>query len=584
MDIRLSEVIKKQAIVNIGCTGHVANGKSTLVRALTGIATQRFKSEKERNITINLGYAGCKIWHSKDSDEIKFTGSKYKELDDSEGNKMDLVHHFSFVDCPGHEAFMNNMLTGTAVMDMAFLVEDVSSDKIPQVQTKEHLLALFNSGITDILVLANKCDLVKKVDLENGCDKIIEFLEDYFDKDEISMIPIIAQKSKNVEYIGQFLRDKITGYDKNLNEPLFMNIIRTFDVNKPGIDIDSYCGGVVGGSITKGVVKLGDYIQINPGIISKDSNGWVVKPIITKVESLNCDNEKLDYAIPGGLIAIGTTMDPYFCKSDKCIGQQITHFNKEPLIVESLKVEYNRFNREEKIPINTNSVIKLGISSNLVDAKIVSKSKRLLELKLSIPVYLNDMKVTLISSLDKKCTIMGIGKIKDYKKVKNIIIEHNNIPVPDISYNLINDLEEPKVSIVDFDDMLEEVQNDYSRPKKINMSKPELSINNTKTQFTIKNYNEIISTVSNPMDKYELGTAFIYFLEKRCQASTSFNSKNELIVNMRTKPDVLINNIIKVIIKIKKCQTCSSMDSYLTKEDRSIYINCLTCSSKHCCT
>ena len=139
---------------------------------------------------------------------------------------------------------------------MAFLVEDVSSDKIPQVQTKEHLLALFNSGITDILVLANKCDLVKKVDLENGCDKIIEFLEEYFDKDEISMIPIIAQKSKNVEYIGQFLRDKITGYDKNLNEPLFMNIIRTFDVNKPGIDIDSYCGGVVGGSITKGVVKL----------------------------------------------------------------------------------------------------------------------------------------------------------------------------------------------------------------------------------------------------------------------------------------------------------------------------------------
>ena len=73
------------------------------------------------------------------------------------------------------------------------------------------------------------------------------------------MIPIIAQKSKNIEYIGEYLRNKISEYDRDLNEPLFMNIIRTFDINKPGIDIDDYSGGVLGGSISRGVIKLGDY-------------------------------------------------------------------------------------------------------------------------------------------------------------------------------------------------------------------------------------------------------------------------------------------------------------------------------------
>ena len=60
MDIRLSEVIKNQAVINVGCTGHVANGKSTIVYKMSGIKTQKFSSEKKRNITINIGYANCK--------------------------------------------------------------------------------------------------------------------------------------------------------------------------------------------------------------------------------------------------------------------------------------------------------------------------------------------------------------------------------------------------------------------------------------------------------------------------------------------------------------------------------------------
>jgi translation initiation factor 2 subunit 3 len=580
MDIKLSDVIKNQAILNIGATGHVANGKSTLVRAMTGVATQKFKSEKERNITINIGYAGCKIYYSKKLDEFKFCGPDIHDINDSDGNIMELVHHFSFVDCPGHEAFMNNMLTGSAVMDMAFLVEDISSETIPQVQTREHLLALFNSGITDLLVIANKCDLVKKSRLSCNYDKIKDFVEDHYD-DEINIIPTIAQKGINIEYIGKFLMDNINDYNKNLNESLAMNVIRTFDVNKPNVKLNKYIGGVVGGSIKSGVVRLGDYIQLNPGIVAKDKNGWVVTPLITKVESLNCDKTSLEYAIPGGLIAIGTTLDPYFCKSDKCIGQLVTHFNDEPLIVENITLSYSRFNRQEKLKIAKGDMVQLGIGSNIINAKIISKEKRDLKLVLEAPVYLNKMRVSIITKIGNKSTIFGIGDIIEYKKVSNINIRYSNIDVPDIKYNLINDLIKLDTDVVDFDMMFNRIDENSIKPKRISLSKPALTVNSSKTQHTFKNYQDMIGKIRHEKDKVDVGGIFNSYLEKMCLCSTSYNSENELIIMIRCKTPILINNIIKVILKIKKCQSCSSLDTYLTKDDRINNINCLTCSSSN---
>ena len=581
MDIKLSEVIKNQAILNIGCTGHVANGKSTLVRSMTGISTQKFKSEKERNITINIGYAGCKIYYSSNLDEYKFCGPKDSNPTDSDDNDMKLIYHFSFVDCPGHEAFMNNMLTGSAVMDMAFLVEDISSDNIPQQQTKEHLLALFNSGITDLLVIANKCDLIKGNKIHSNYDKIVDFIDDYYDSNEISIIPTIAQRGINIDYIGKFLMNNVDDYKKNLNDKLSMNIIRTFDVNRPNTSLDKYIGGVIGGSITSGVIRIGDYIQLNPGIVSRDKDGWKVTPLITRVESLNCDNTSLDYAIPGGLIAIGTTLDPYFCKSDKCIGQLVTHFNSQPTIVEEITIKYSRFNREEKLKIEKGDNIQLGIGSNIVDAKVKSKEKKNLKLVLSKPVYLNNMKVSIILKIGSKSTIFGIGNISEYKIVKNIDVRYDNIEVPDIHYNLINDLENIDVDVVDFDIMCQNIQNREIKPKRLNLPKPVLSINSTRTQHTFKNYNDMIATIKNSNDTVSISEQFINHIEKMCICSTSFNSSNELIINARIKTPILINNIVKVILKIKKCITCTSLDTYLDKNDRITNICCITCGSKN---
>ena len=121
------EVISRQATINIGTIGHVAHGKSTLVKAISGVQTVRFRDEKVRNITIKLGYANAKIfkcpkcptpqcYHSYGS--FQPDNSKCKHCD----TVMNLERHISFVDCPGHDILMATMLTGAAVMDACLLL------------------------------------------------------------------------------------------------------------------------------------------------------------------------------------------------------------------------------------------------------------------------------------------------------------------------------------------------------------------------------------------------------------------------------------------------------------------------------
>lgn len=117
-------VISRQATLNIGTIGHVAHGKSTLVRAISGVNPIKFKNEKVRNITIRLGYANAKIF-KKDGEGPECylsNSSSHKDEIVNENGSFKLIRHISFVDCPGHDILMSTMLTGAAVMDAALLL------------------------------------------------------------------------------------------------------------------------------------------------------------------------------------------------------------------------------------------------------------------------------------------------------------------------------------------------------------------------------------------------------------------------------------------------------------------------------
>lgn len=114
-----------------------------------------------------------------------------------------------------------------------------------------------------------------------------------------------------------------------------MIVIRSFDVNKPGEDAETLKGGVAGGTILKGVFKIGDEVEIRPGIIRKDSKSGHVSwtQIYSKITSLKADENHLMFAVPGGLIGVGLKVDPFITRSDRLVGQIIGHPGKMPEVV-----------------------------------------------------------------------------------------------------------------------------------------------------------------------------------------------------------------------------------------------------------
>ena len=123
------EIISRQATINIGTIGHVAHGKSTLVKAISTINTVRHYDEKFRNITIKLGYANAKLYQCPTCPAPQcfksFSSAKEDKVNcPNQGCSSELLlqSHVSFVDCPGHDTLMATMLAGAAVMDAALLL------------------------------------------------------------------------------------------------------------------------------------------------------------------------------------------------------------------------------------------------------------------------------------------------------------------------------------------------------------------------------------------------------------------------------------------------------------------------------
>jgi len=120
-----------------------------------------------------------------------------------------------------------------------------------------------------------------------------------------------------------------------------MIVIRSFDVNKPGCDVEDLQGGVAGGSIMQGVLKVGDEIEVRPGIVQKDSEGkYTVRPIFCKIVSLYAEKNDLMFAVPGGLIGVGTVIDPTLTRADRLVGQVLGLKGKLPEVFIEVEISF----------------------------------------------------------------------------------------------------------------------------------------------------------------------------------------------------------------------------------------------------
>jgi len=366
--------LPKQPEINIGTAGHVDHGKSTLINALTGVWTSAHSEELKRGITIKVGYADVAFYKCSSCDSFASYGTENKCVNCK--SKCDLSRVVSFVDVPGHESLMANMLSGSALTDGAILVI-AANERVPQAQTQEHLLALQMLGTDQIVIVQNKVDLVDRNEAMKNFENIKKFVAGTVAENS-PIIPISAQQGINIDALIDSIEKTITTKKKDTKSSPLMNVLRSFDINKPGSSIENLKGGVIGGSLNKGVLNVGDEIEIRPGILN--SNNKKYDSLFTTISSLGTGSGLVDSVSPGGLVAIGTTLDPSITKSDSLLGSVIGYPDKLPPVVDSVKIETELFDsavgsstmtkvdalrKTEFLRLNVGTAVTLGSVTNV---------------------------------------------------------------------------------------------------------------------------------------------------------------------------------------------------------------------------
>jgi translation initiation factor 2 subunit 3 len=400
-----------QPIMNIGMIGHVSDGKSTTTKALTGTSTQKHSQEKQKNLTIRLGYANAKILkcNSCKKPECYFSlpSDKFEYNCPHCNSKSELMNHVSFVDCPGHNMLLTTMLNGTSVMNYTILVESVANQNFPAPQTIEHFNCIKNIEIKNVVTILNKIDLVNKEKCTELCEKLQNFLTE--NSCDSPIIPMSATHSINMDVLCMYLAHLPKPISKM--EKLKMPIIRSFNINKPGVLIEKLEGGVVGGSIVSGIIKEHMEIYLVPGMIIKnDDENVTYKPLKCKVKSINSEKNKLKEAMMGGLIGIQLNIDPGLTADDKLIGNILTD-KINGVVTNNFECKLKK-----NCQLDPKIVYVFNINSNNINGKIISKKGEIIKINLDNYQYIDDGDIITISTSGNNINLIGYATFcKDLK-------------------------------------------------------------------------------------------------------------------------------------------------------------------------
>ena len=384
--------------------GHVDHGKTSLTKALTGKWTDTHSEELKRGISIRLGYADAEIKFCPKCDRFT-TEDKCPDC----GGKTELKRRVSFLDAPGHETLMTIVLSASSIMDGALLLI-AANEECPMPQTAEHLMVLNLLGIKNIVVVQTKVDLVSKEKAKEHYNKIKEFLKGSV-AENAPIIPVIANQGINVGEVARAIEEFIPTPKRDLDAPALLYISRSFDVNKPGMEVASLKGGVVGGSLLRGKLKIGDKIEFLPGI-ERDGRA---KPISTEVASLMCEGGSLKEAHSGGLIAVGTLLDPSLTKGDSLTGCAVGAPGSLPPLSSELEITYSPIERTEfdNPPPKAGEPIVVSVQTSTAIGIVANYKKGNATIKLKKPVAVEKgSTVALSRRVGQRWRLCGWGKTK----------------------------------------------------------------------------------------------------------------------------------------------------------------------------
>jgi selenocysteine-specific elongation factor len=309
----------------IGTAGHIDHGKTTLIRALTGIDCDRLKEEKERGITTELGFA-----HYKFGDDLMV----------------------GIVDVPGHEKFVRHMVAGAWGIDMALLI--VAADEGVMPQTREHVDICELLGITRGIVAVTKKDLVDDDMVELVKEDIVDFLKGRI-LEGSPIIPVSSTTGENIDLLKEAIYKAAQGMEERSKEGIFrLPVDRVFTIR--GL------GTIITGTCISGHIRIGEEIEIYP-----DGRK-------AKVKNIQAYHENVDEATAGQRVALNLQgVERNEIERGTIIGRPETLMlsHRMDATFKYLKLPFK--------PIKTDAILRFHIATTQEEARIVLLSKDVIE-------------------------------------------------------------------------------------------------------------------------------------------------------------------------------------------------------------
>ena len=311
----------------IGTAGHVDHGKTRLIKALSGIDTDRLEEEKKRGITIELGFAHI---------------------------PNDAGYNIGVIDVPGHEKFIKNMLAGIGGIDFVLFV--VAADEGIMPQTREHFEILNALGIDDGIIAVTKTDMVD----EEWLEMLLEEVDDYFRGtflDGKPVIPVSAETGDNIEVLRDAIIAKCDRGNKRREEPeLFrLPVDRVFTM--------SGFGTVVTGTLVDGTIRVGGDVMIYPhqGEGPGGSDGRKVK-----IRGIETYGQETEMAVAGQRTAINLAA----VGKDEISRGDVLAAKDAVTVTSMIDVDLKMFSDADRIVLN-NSRVHLYSGAAEVLAKVI---------------------------------------------------------------------------------------------------------------------------------------------------------------------------------------------------------------------
>jgi len=308
------------------------------------------------------------------------------------------------------------MISGIAFVDTAILVIDASMP-VPQPQTEEHFIALTIMGLKRLLVVQNKIDLVPREKAIENYNQIRGFLRGTWAEDS-PIVPVSSLHGINIDAVSTLLNKIVPPKSVDSSSPFRMLVLRSFNVNKPGTPPEKLVGGVLGGTVVRGSARVGDEIEIRPGLKLGDK----YEPIFTRIISIAIGNDYVEEARPGGLLGLGTELDPALTKADSLVGNVVGKPGTLPPVWVELELEFHRIERRNADPSSTQFKPKDVVMINVGSASVMGIVKEFRRDRLTVTLRRavcseTNLKAVVTRQVGSRWRIVGYGVLKGGKSV-----------------------------------------------------------------------------------------------------------------------------------------------------------------------